>query len=322
MVASGPVNPPLSRPTRVLVLGTGAMACAMGARLARFGRAAVTLAGTWTAALDTIAARGIVVEEPAAVWSAKVDVAPLAGPLGPADIVLVLVKSHQTAAVARTAARSLLPESLAVTLQTGLGNAETLEAACGQGRVAVGVASLAAHLLGPGEVRVTPGRVVVGEQAAGASRFADLLAAARLEAELSAGIDRVAWRRLAVTCAIDPLSALTGRPIGTLLEVPEPCDTLVQAAREVGAVALARGIDLGGDPATLAVEAAESSATSRSAMSYDLDRGALTEVDAQNGAVGLEGRRLGVPTPVNDYLWQRIREKEGRSVLLPAGPAR
>ncbi|HSB62411.1 MAG TPA: 2-dehydropantoate 2-reductase [Vicinamibacteria bacterium] len=314
------MNTPPSRPTRVLVLGTGAMACAVGARVARFGRAAVTLAGTWEAALDTIAARGIVVEEPAAVWSAKVDVAPLAGPFGPVDVVLVLVKSHRTAAVARTAARALLPESIAVTLQTGLGNVETLEAACGQGRVAVGVATLAAHLLGPGEVRVSPGRVVVGDGAAGASRLIDLLAAARLEPEVSAGIDRFAWSRLAVACAIDPLSALTGRPIGTLLEVPEPCDTLLKSAREVGAVALARGIDLG-DPASLAVEAAESSAARRSAMSHDLDRGALTEVDAQSGAVGLEGRRLGVPTPVNDYLWQRIREKEGRPVRLPAGPA-
>ncbi len=273
------------------------MACALGARLARYGRAAVTLAGTWTAALEAIASRGIVVDEPGGVWSATVSVAPLAGPLGAADVVLVLVKSPRTTDVAHAAARSLLPGSLVVTLQTGLGNRELLEEACGPDQVAVGVASLTATLLGP------------GDPAPGVARFAELMAASRLDAEVSVGIERVLWARLAVTCALN-LSALTGRTHGTLLETPEPCETLLKAAREVGALAQVKGIDLGGDPAILAVEAAESAAATRSGMSHDLERGARTEVDAQNGAVVLEGRRFDVPTPVNEYLWQRIREKE------------
>jgi 2-dehydropantoate 2-reductase len=289
------------------------MACALGAHLARYGRAAVTLAGTWTAALEAIASRGIVVDEPSGVWSATVSVAPLAGPLAAADFVLVLVKSPRTPDVARTAARALLPGSLVVTLQTGLGNRELLEEACGPDQVAVGVASLTATLLGPGELRDAPGRIILGT-APGAARLAELVAASRLDAEVSAGIERIIWARLAVTCALNPLSALTGRTHGTLLETPEPCETLLAAAREVGAVAQVKGIDLGGDPAILAVEAAESSAASRSGMSHDLERGARTEVDAQNGAVVLEGRRFGVPAPVNEYLWQRIREKERLSV--------
>ncbi len=288
------------------------MACALGARLSRFGRAVVTLAGTWAAALEAIASHGIRVDEPGGPWSATVRVAPLAGPLGPADFVLVLVKSPRTPDVAHTAARSLLPGSLVVTLQTGLGNRELLEETCGSDQVAMGVASLNASLLGPGEVRVVPGRIILGGPAPGVARFAELMAASRLEAEVSAGIERVLWARLAVTCALN-LSALTGRPQGTLLETPEPCETLLKAAREVGALAQAKGIDLGGDPAILAVEAAESAAASRSGMSHDLERGARSEVDAQNGAVVLEGRRCGVPTPVNEYLWQRIREKERSS---------
>lgn len=303
----------IPRPTRVLILGTGAMACALGARLARFGRAAVTLAGSWTAGLEAIGSQGIVVDEPNGVWSAKVGVSPLQGPLGPVDFLLVLVKSHRTDAIAHLAARLLLPGSLAVTLQNGLGNRETLEAACGAERLAVGVSSLSARLLAPGEVHVTPGRLMLGGEGPGVARFTELLGASRLEAEVHPKIDRMLWAKLAVTCAIDPLSALTGRTSGKLLETPEPCETLLGAAREVGAVAMAKGIDLGGDPAILAVEAAENSASSVSAMSRDLQRGARTEVDAQNGAIVAEGRRLRVPTPVNEYLWQRIREMEGRA---------
>src|SRR5206468_1887639 len=244
--------------------------------------------------------------------SATVRVAPLSGPFGPADFVLVLVKSPRTPDVAHIAARALLPASLVVTLQTGLGNRELLAEACGPEQVAVGVASLTATLLGPGEVRVAPGRIILGGPP-GVARFAELMAASHLDAEVSPGIERVLWARLAVTCALNPLSALTGRTHGKLLETPEPCETLLKAAREVGALAQVKGIDLGGDPAILAVEAAESTPASRSGMSHDLERGARTEVDAQNGAVVLEGRRFGVPTPVNEYLWERVREKERSS---------
>ena len=309
------------RPPRILILGTGALACALGARLARLGRAAVTLAGTWEAGLEAIASRGIVVNEAGAVWSAKVRVSPLAGPFGPADFVLVAVKSHRTAAVAASAARALLPTSLVVTLQNGLGNLEALQAACGAGCAVAGVASLTARLIQPGEVHVVAGRVIVSDRAPGAARFTELLAHSRLEAEMSSEIERMLWAKLAVTCAIGPLSALTGRTNGTLLETPEPCETLLKAAREVGAVALAKGIDIGRDAGTLALEAAESTSGSRSAMCHDLERRMRSEVDAQNGEVVREGRRLGLPMPVNEYLWQRIREKEGRPAVSESSTA-
>ena len=67
-------------------------------------------------------------------------------------------------------------------------------------------------------------------------------------------------------------------------------------------MAAASGIRLEGDPAEAAVELARATAANRSSMLQDLARGARTEVDALNGAVADEGRRLGVPTPVNAQL--------------------
>lgn len=296
------------------------MACAIGARLARFGRASVTLAGTWSEALEAIATHGVVVDEASGVWSARVHACLLSGPMGPADVVLVLVKSHRTESVARAAARCLLPASVLVTLQNGIGNRETLEAAAGEGRVAQGLSFLSASVLGPGEVRVVPGRIVLGSEpwtAPAVTRVRELFRESRLEAEVTTELDRLVWSRVAVACALEPLSALTARAYGALLETPEPCETLFKAAREAGAVAAANGIEFGDDPASLAVETAESTSGSRSPMFHDLARGALTEIDALCGAVVREGERLGVPTPVNEYLWVRIREKEGRPLPSP-----
>jgi 2-dehydropantoate 2-reductase len=49
-------------------------------------------------------------------------------------------------------------------------------------------------------------------------------------------------------------------------------------------------------------------------MLQDLDRGASTEIEFLNGAVESEGRRLGVPTPVNARLARQVRELQGAGV--------
>src|SRR5260370_1034713 len=140
-----------------------------------------------------------------------------------------------------------------------------------------------------GGVRVAPGGFSGGPPAPALARFAELVAGSRLDAQVSARIEPIVWARLAVAWALNPPPALTGRTHGTLLETPEPCHTLLKAAREVGALAQVKGIDLGGDPAILAVQAAESTASSRSGITPHLERGAQTQWDATNGAVAPKG---------------------------------
>jgi 2-dehydropantoate 2-reductase len=54
-------------------------------------------------------------------------------------------------------------------------------------------------------------------------------------------------------------------------------------------------------------------------MLQDLDRGARTEIEALCGAVAREGRRLGLPTPVNERLWEAVlaRERAGARLAAP-----
>jgi len=308
------VTPLTSTPRReergagIVVLGTGALGCLFGARLAQAG-ARVTLVGTWPEALAVVATRGIRVDDPGESALARVASARLDQPLTPADFVLVLVKSHQTLGIAAAAAAAVAPRGLIVTLQNGLGNREALESAAGQQRVAVGVVTAGATLLAPGHVRAQPGNVALGSTAATRrrlSRFATLLRRAGFETQLSDDIERLVWRKLAVNCAINPLSVVRAAANGALLPRAEDRELLAQAAREVAAVARARGVDLHVDAARLAWDVAARTADNRSSMLQDVDRDAPTEIDALNGAVVREGRRLGVPTPVNEWLCAEV----------------
>jgi 2-dehydropantoate 2-reductase len=307
------VTDPESPP--VVVFGTGALACAIGARLARGDRGPVVLVGSWEEGRRAISERGIVVHDPEGTWWAPAAAAPPEAAPRPVELVLVLAKSHQTAALAPHAARILSPTGLVLTLQNGLGNREALEASVGSERVAAGVALFGATLVGPGAVRVVPGLVILGEEP---GREEVLQPVARRLRSAGIGVDttphvtRLVWRKLVANCAINPITALADVPNGTLLEEPELHARLLAVAAEVGAVARAGGIDLGADPGALAVQLVRTTASNRSSMLQDLERGALTEIDALNGAVVAEGRRLGVPVPENEALWRQVRESEGR----------
>lgn len=310
--------------TRVLVLGTGAMASLVGARLARSGRAEVTLAGSWRAALDAVAVSGVTVEDEKERWTVPVRAVHVAGPLPPADLVLALVKSYQTAGVAPAASHAVTRDGLVFTLQNGLGNRETLEGTVGPGHVGVGVVTAGAMLLAPGLVRGHAGQVIFGREPATAARVAgavELFRSAGFDTDATDDVDALVWRKLAVNCAINPLSALRGVPNGALLDVAEDRRLLAEAAREVASVAAALGIETG-DASALAVDVARRTAANRSSMLQDLARGAPTEIDALCGAVVRRGQRLGVPTPVNERFWQEVvaseNERADRGVGTPS----
>lgn len=301
--------------TRVLIFGTGALACGLGGRLAGRAGATVTLAGTWREAIDAIRRDGIRVHDEAGSWSVPADALPLAD-LPPADIALVLVKAYQTEALVPFARRAVEAGALLVTLQNGLGPLAILQDAVGPSFVAGGVATLGATLLGPGEVRVHPGGVVLGEADTDPAdprlrTLALLLTVAGFPTEVTQHLDTAVWTKLAVNCAINPLTALTGLANGALLSHPRLGALMTDAAREVAAVARARGIVLEDDPVARAMDVARTTAANRSSMLQDLERGSLTEIDALCGAVVREARRLAVPVPTNEWLWREVKAREG-----------
>jgi len=270
----------------------------------------VTLTGTWSQALDAIQDRGVLVEESGHGWSEPVRAVPLDGILR-ADVVLVLVKSTQTLRTAPLVAGSIADDGVAVTLQNGLGNAEALASVVDATRIVAGVTTAGATLLAPGHVRGFPAPCVLGRDRAGrAQSIADLLTAAGFPTAVEDDIDGPVWRKLAVNCAINPLSALRGVPNGLLLDTPDDRALLEAAASEVQAVATARGTRVIGDYREAALEAARVTAGNRSSMLQDVERQAPTEIEAMNGAVVREGGRLGVPTPTLSSLLDQIRARE------------
>jgi 2-dehydropantoate 2-reductase len=118
------------------------------------------------------------------------------------------------------------------------------------------------------------------------------------------------WGKLAVNAGINPLTAILGVPNGELLNRIYAKALMIAAAEEVAAVAEAHGVRMPyDDPGGAVIRVAHRTASNRSSMLQDMERGAPTEIDAINGAVVREGDRLGVATVVNRILWTLVRDR-------------
>ncbi len=295
---------------RVVVLGTGALGCLFAARLAAY--AEVWMVGTWAEGVAAVRREGVCVHDLDRVWQAAVPVAdnPVAVP--PADVALLLVKSYQTDRATAWAARLLTPQGLAVTLQNGLDNGPRLAAAVGQDRMAQGVTFEGATLLGPGRVRhAGRGPTYIGSHPAVAERvtaFVSLLQMAGFEASATSEIEGVLWNKAVVNAAINPLTALWRVPNGDLLACEDRRTLLAALAQEAATVATARGVPITIQDSVAHVEAVcRATATNHSSMLQDVEHGRPTEIDSINGVIVAEGKRLGVPTPVNETVWRLVR---------------
>jgi 2-dehydropantoate 2-reductase len=219
-----------------------------------------------------------------------------------------MVKSWQTARAARQLKACLSPHALALTLQNGLGNRETLAAALGDQRVALGVTTTGATLLGPGRVRAGgEGTITLGAHPR-LSPLVDLMRRASFAVEIVPEANDLLWSKLVINAAINPLSALLRVPNGELLARPSAQTMLEAAALEASAVATALGLRLNyADPVAAAQAVARRTAANHSSMFQDVQRGAPTEIDAICGAIVAAGKDCDLPTPVNLSLWLLVK---------------
>ena len=112
-------------------------------------------------------------------------------------------------------------------------------------------------------------------------------------------------------CAFSGVGAVTRAPAGVWRSLPETWETARHIVYETESVARAQGIVLTGDEAKTAIaqlESVQSNATV--SMQRDIMEGRPSELEVQNGAVVRLGREVGVPTPVNTFIYYSLLPQE------------
>ncbi|MCE9647044.1 MAG: 2-dehydropantoate 2-reductase [Chloroflexi bacterium] len=291
----------------VLLVGTGALATLFAARLSEAGHC-VHMLGTWRKGLDELKQHGARIKDSNGEERAyPVHVTDDPREVRGSKYALVLVKSWQTERAAHQLSEALATDGLAVTLQNGLGNRETLVRDLGFARVALGVTTTGATLLGPGLVRAGGEGVISLEQNQALGPLEAALRSSNFNLHVVDDARSLIWGKLVINAAINPLTALLRIPNGELLNHPAAHKMMAALARETAQVAAAERVRLPfGNPVRAAEEVARSTAGNHSSMYQDVSRGAPTEIDAICGAVTRRAELHGISTPYNRACWQMV----------------
>ncbi|OGP64799.1 MAG: hypothetical protein A2170_04400 [Deltaproteobacteria bacterium RBG_13_53_10] len=299
---------------KTVVMGAGAMGGLYGALLTLSG-GEVWLVDTWKDHVEVLASKGLVIEDFGEVRTVPVNAATEAAAVGKADLVLVFVKTYQTAQAVSDARLLQKEDTVFLSLQNGLGNEDVICQQIDRGKVMLGVTNHGATLMGPGHIRhAGRGKTSIGELDGKvtdrAIRIARMFSDAGIETDVSATIQDLIWNKLFVNVGINALTALTGFRNGQLLEHPETLRLMEALVSEAAEVARKKGIGIDGDPIDHVKAVAEATALNRSSMGQDFDSRRRTEIDAINGAVVREAERLGISVPYNQMITDLVKAIE------------
>lgn len=292
----------MPRPSmRIVVFGAGAMGSWIGGLLANAGHDVTLVARPEHAAV--VAAKGLHVEGKTELHARPRAVARAADAPVP-ELLILAVKAYATRAALADAAPLLGARTLVLSMQNGLGNVERIAEVVDDRRVFAGVTTHGVTFVEPGRVRhAGVGYFRVGSpfnEHEKARVVADVLRGAGLDVEHTDKIVGELWAKVVVNCAINPLTAITGLRNGALLEIPALRELMQRAVEEAVDVARAENAPLPDEDMLLrARRVAELTASNKSSMLQDVERGRPTEIDAICGEIVARGVRHGIDTPVN-----------------------
>jgi 2-dehydropantoate 2-reductase len=304
---------------RIAVVGAGGVGGYFGARLVQAGEDVVFLArGAQLAALRT---GGLSIESPrgnASLGPQRASSDP--AELGPADAVLLCVKTWQLADTLPRLGPMIGAATCVVPFQNGVEAADQLVELLGHGPVLGGVAKIVAYMDGPGRIRDVGGPTAAAfaeldnRPSARVERLRDAFRRARLEVETPPDIHAAVWSKFLFVATAGGVGAVARMPIGVLRRIQETRALLEGGMAEIAALAAARGVSLPADIVGRTMAFVDTlPAEGTASLQRDIAEGRRSELDAWSGAVVRLGRTAGVPTPVHALIYSSLLPAELRA---------
>lgn len=304
----------------VVLVGPGALGCLLASRLVRGDTTGVhrfTLLDHNGARARELNSRGISYIYKGEREQIRLPVSSSPTETGPADVVILCVKSYDITSCLRFCAPLLTRDTLLLFMQNGVAHlGESISDNCGT--PAYGTTTEGANLLATGEVcHAGKGLTqfgflgVVGESAGQRLRqVTEMFNAAGLKARMSDDILARLWTKLMVNTGINGLTATLGCPNGELLTRTGALERMALLVAEAQRVARASAIFVPEDSLEITRDVCSKTAANISSMLQDVRCRRRTEIDAINGAVVAAARKLGLDTPENLRLVRQVKELE------------
>jgi len=229
------------------------------------------------------------------------------------DLVLVTTKAYQVPAALSPFLAQLATTPI-VLLHNGMGSVERLTLAPSQS-IMLATTSHGAFKADPTTLCHTGlGETFIGRyqgiSTAQTQAIATLLDRALPKVSYCQDIKRALWQKLAINCAINPLTAIEQCRNGQLSEARFQA-SIDQVCHEVSLLTAKLNIDLNYQEIRQSVnQVIAKTANNFSSMQQDIEHNRVSEIDFISGYVVSQGQSLGIETPKNKALWQAVKQLE------------
>ena len=297
---------------RIVVIGVGGVGGYFGGRLVQAREDVVFIARGET--LQALRTKGLKVESVKGDFALpSIQVTDDPKQVGPADAILLAVKSWQVPEMIDVLRPIIGPETFIVPLQNGVEAPGQLADAFGKERVLGGLARILSYQIGPGEIRHIGAEpsLAFGEmdnqKSERAERLRQAFAGAGVTAEIPQDINVALWTKLLFVASWGGVGAVTRAPIGVLRSLPETRQMIEQAMREIIAVARTRNVIMPEETAGRAMTIIDKMPPNGTpSLQRDIIEGKPSELDAWNGVVVRLGKEGGIATPLHSFIYQSL----------------
>jgi 2-dehydropantoate 2-reductase len=318
----------------IAIYGAGSMGTVLGAYLSKAGVRADCISRN-TAHVEALRQYGARIGGTVS-FTAPVN-ALLPGEMsGKYDLIILLTKQLDNAAVAARLKNFLTPGGVVCTLQNGLPE-PGLAAVLGEDRVLGCTVAWGAIMTSPGQVDLTSetdslsfGLGFPGGKTHPMLQPTKEILEKMCPVEVEPNFIGVRWSKLLINAAFSGMSAVTGYNFGEVAADKKSKNCALHVIKECIEVCRAAGVRIepmqGKDIVSLLYFnnplqklkasiilpiAIKKHSAIKSSMLRDLDNKRACEIDAINGSVSAEGKKQRVPTPCNDRIIEIVHSIEG-----------
>ncbi len=318
---------------RSAIYGAGSLGTILGAYITRAGEA-IDLVNRNKAHVEALRANGAHVTG-TVEFTQKVNVLFPDEMSGLYDIILLMTKQQQNRQVVSMLKEHLADDGVIVTLQNGLPEPEIAEIV-GEQRVIGCAVAWGATLLGPGVSELTsePDSLsfsmgYLSTKEPNHAQDVKVLLEKMGTVVLDDNFIGSRWSKLLINASFSGMSAVCGSTFGQAAAdkqsrrvvqgiIKECIDVCAKAGIRIEPVQgkdIVKLLDYSGPikkflSYVIIPIAIKKHALLKASMLQDLEKGKLTEVDSINGAVCAMGRKVGVPTPLNDKVVELVHAFE------------
>lgn len=306
---------------KICILGTGAMGSVYAGLLGLAGND-VWAFDMWAEHIEAIRKRGLRVEGISGDHTVSIYATSNITDVGDCDLVVIATKAMDVAPAAESARGLLGRNTVVLTIQNGLGSSDIVADIIGREKVIAGIAGgFGASIVSPGHVHHNGMEFMhLGEldkpSTARLEEIAQTWRNAGFNVKTFDNFQQLTWEKLICNVCYSGTCTLTEMTIGEVMDDDNAWRIASGCTLEAYEVAKAKGIRIDfDDPVDYVRKFGSRIPRARPSMLLDNLAGRPCEIDVINGAIPVEGQKVGVATPFNTVVSALVRAREAHRGL-------